>query len=206
MEPATAAASEPTEAGACAGGSADRLSGSAPIDRMDFDHIYSQYFIPVSRWVRAFGAPECEVEDLTQETFLVVRRKLDTFDGRNLPGWIYRIAQRTVSDHLRRAWFRRLLQRSEREPDSLASERRSPDDSLERREAQRELRRILDQISVVRRTAFVLFEIEGFSCDEIAKLEQIPVNTVYTRLYHARKDFLRLVEEAMGRRKEGGTP
>ena len=53
-------------------------------------------------------------------------------------------------------------------------------------------------MSDVRRTAFVLFEIEGYSGEEIAELEQIPLATVYTRLHHARKDFLRLTAEITG--------
>lgn len=203
MELATAAASEPSEVDAYSDSSRPSGLQPAPVDWTNFDCVYAHYFLPVSRWIRAFGAPEYEVEDLTQEVFLVVRRKLALFDGRNLPGWIYRIAQRTVSDHRRRAWFRRLIHRSAREPDSLPCGHRGPGESLERREAQRLLGAILDQMSFVRRTAFTLFEIEGYSCEEIAKLERIPVNTVYTRLYHARKDFLRLVEETMGRSSEG---
>jgi RNA polymerase sigma-70 factor (ECF subfamily) len=45
-----------------------------------------------------------------------------------------------------------------------------------------------------RRTAFVLFEIEGYSGEEIAELFGIPVATVWTRLHHARKDYFRLVD------------
>ena len=43
-----------------------------------------------------------------------------------------------------------------------------------------------------RRTAFVLFEIEGLSGDEIARIQSIPLNTVWTRLHHARREFFAL--------------
>jgi len=200
-----AAESESSGVESCPDYSDDRTSGVRPVHsrELDFERIYAQYFGPVSRWVRAFGAPDSEVDDLTQEVFLVVRRKLDQFDGRNLPAWLYRIAQRTVSDHRRRAWFRRLFRRSQRELDSLASDRSGPADLLERREAERVVRQVLDRMSRVRRTAFALFEIEGYTCEEIAKLEQIPVNTVYTRLHHARKDFFRLLAELTGEPREG---
>ena len=55
--------------------------------------------------------PSSDTEDLAQEIFLVVRRKLDRFDGGNLAGWLYRIAQLTVRDHRRRAWFKNLVLR-----------------------------------------------------------------------------------------------
>ena len=51
-------------------------------------------------------------------------------------------------------------------------------------------------MSDVRRTTFILFEVEGYSGEEIAELQGIPLNTVWTRLHHARKEFLRLVSES----------
>jgi len=165
-----------------------------------FEQIYATWFHEVARWVRAFGGLDADVEDLTQEVFLVVRRKLDTFDGRNLAGWLYRVAQRTVRDYRRRAWFRRVFagKSIETEADNAGGWMRSPDpgEVFEQREAEKTLGAILKQMSTVRRTAFVLFEVEGYSGEEIAELEGIPLNTVWTRLHHARKDFVHLVQKA----------
>ena len=134
-----------------------------------------------------------------------MRRKLSSFDGKNLSGWLYRIAQRTVRDYRRRAWFRGLL-RSKNERNSereSASPGRDPAEAFEQREAERFLSQILDQMNESRRSAFILFEIEGYSGDEIAALEGVPVNTVWTRLHHARKEFASLVGRA---REEGKIP
>jgi RNA polymerase sigma-70 factor (ECF subfamily) len=165
-----------------------------------FEQIYATWFHEVARWVRAFGGLEADVEDLTQEVFMVVRRKLNTFDGRNLAGWLYRVAQRTVRDYRRRAWFRRIFAGKPAEPDaeSPSSWMRPPDpgEIFEQREAEKTLGQILSQMSAVRRSAFILFEVEGYSGEEIAKLEGIPLNTVWTRLHHARKDFVQLVHKA----------
>jgi RNA polymerase sigma-70 factor (ECF subfamily) len=79
-------------------------------------------------------------------------------------------------------------------------------ETLERREAQRIVHKALARMSQVRRSAFMLFEIEGYSGEEIAELEQIPLATVYTRLHHARKDFLRLTAELTGQKPEEPTP
>ena len=166
-----------------------------------FEQIYAAWFHEVARWVRAFGGLEADVEDLTQEVFMVVRRKLGTFDGGNLPGWLYRVAQRTVRDYRRRAWFRRIFAGRPAETEAETSNAwmtRSPDPAeiLEQREAEKTLTEILSQMSAVRRTAFILFEVEGYSGEEIAALESIPLNTVWTRLHHARKDFIVLVQKA----------
>src|SRR5512143_4001275 len=74
---------------------------------LDFDQVYEKWFHEVSRWVRAFWGFDADLDDLTQEGFLVVSRKLHEFDGQNWGGFLYRITQRTVSDYWRRAWFRR---------------------------------------------------------------------------------------------------
>ncbi len=163
-----------------------------------FDAVYTEYFAHVSRWMRAFGAPAADVDDLAQEVFLVVQRKLPSFDGRNLGGWLYRITQRTVSDFRRRSWFKRFYQRSDADPGAIVCDRHGPQESLERRDAAAILERTLVQMSRIRRTAFVLFEVEGYTAQEIAELEGIPVNTVHTRLHHARHDFLRLLSKETG--------
>src|SRR5678815_2164726 len=76
-----------------------------------FRAIYDAWFDDVTRWLYALGVPSSDTEDLAQEIFLVVRRKLAAFDGGNLAGWLYRITQLTVRDHRRRAWFKNLTQR-----------------------------------------------------------------------------------------------
>src|ERR1043165_1483829 len=65
---------------------------------LSFEEIYAQWFHDVSRWIRAFGGLDADLEDLAQEVFLIVRRQLPKFEGDNLGGWLYRITQRTVRD------------------------------------------------------------------------------------------------------------
>jgi RNA polymerase sigma-70 factor (ECF subfamily) len=157
-----------------------------------FESVYRTWFPEVARGVRARGANEADVEDVTQEVLIIVRRKLDQFDGRNLAGFLFRITERTVRDHRRSTWIRRLF----RDPSPL-SELTGPEvdgaDAMEERERRKVLERILARMSEKRRTTFVLFEIEGYSGEEIAQIQSLPVDTVWTRLYHARKDFMRLV-------------
>jgi RNA polymerase sigma-70 factor (ECF subfamily) len=129
----------------------------------------------------------------------VVRRRISSFAGPSLAAWLYGITRKTVSDYRRRAWVRRLFSGKHRSLDALsAAEQVSGVDAVERWEARRILQRVFEQMSHVRRSAFILFEIEGYSGEEIAELEQIPVATVYTRLHHARRDFLRLTAAMTG--------
>jgi RNA polymerase sigma-70 factor (ECF subfamily) len=168
---------------------------------LSFDSVYRTWFYDVARWVRARGANEADIEDLTQEVFIIVRRKLDQFDGRNLAGFLYRITERTVRDHRRSSWIRNFFRRPASLPELEAPQADSLQ-ALQQQEKRRALDRILAQMSEKRRTTFVLFEIEGYSGDEIAKIQSIPVETVWTRLHHARKDFLRLVGELPSSERE----
>jgi RNA polymerase sigma-70 factor (ECF subfamily) len=173
------------------------LAVTAPVHRAatpaaDFDALYQQRFRDVLRWLRALGARPGELEDLAQEVFIVVRRKLPSFRDGNLDGWLFKIAKLTVRDHGRRAWFRRVFRRGGPavELDELPSPAADPEQALERRERQRLFHRLVAEMSGARRETFLLFEVEGLSGEEIARLHEVPINTVWTRLHHARREFV----------------
>ena len=168
-----------------------------------FATIYEAWFFDVVRWICVLGMPLSEAEDLAQEVFLVVGRKLASFDGGNEAGWLYRITELTVRDHRRRAWFKNLFARRRRDVDldKMAHTDNSPAHAYEHKEDQVVLQRILMKIGKKRRVTFVLFEIEGCSGEEIAAIQDIPLGTVWTRLHHARKEFWKLVADL--RRQEG---
>ncbi len=176
--------------------SAERTLENVQLDgknQLGFENVYQTWFHEVCRWSRALGGLNADVEDIAQEVFLVVRRKLDDFDGQHLRAWLYRITQRTVSDYRRRAWFRRVVRPAAGFLNQLVDPADGPREIVQKREVELHVAEVLDKMSTVRRTAFILFEIEGYSGEEIADLEQISVATVYTRLHHARKDFFKLI-------------
>jgi len=156
---------------------------------LDFSALYDTWFEHVVRWLRALGAPEAEQEDLAQEVFLIVRRKLPSFDGRNVPGWLFQIARRQVLRYRRLRWVQRVFALGNDEELELPEIEGSPLSLLETKERAALVDRLLAELSEKRRVVFALFEIEGYSGEEIAELLDTPVNTVWTRLHHARKDF-----------------
>jgi len=170
-----------------------------------FREIYDRWFGDVVRWLYALGVPASDTEDLAQEIFLVVQRKLGRFDGGNLAGWLYRIAQLTVRDHRRRAWFKNLTVRR-RDIDLSRAALTSPGPAARYEEAEnrRLVQALVAGMSEKLRTAFVLFEIEGYSGEEIARIQDIPLGTVWTRLHLARKEFWKLLNKH--READGGAP
>ena len=161
-----------------------------------FRDVYERWFEDVVKWLYALGMPSSDTEDLAQEIFLVVRRKLNRFDGGNLAGWLYRIAQLTVRDHRRRNWFKNLtLRRRNVDLAKLAVGTPGPEARYAEAENRRRFQALVARMSEKLRTTFVLFEIEGYSGEEIARIQDIPLGTVWTRLHLARKEFWRLLKK-----------
>lgn len=158
----------------------------------EFGQFYDHWFEHVSRLVSLLGGPEADREDILQEVFLVVRRRLPSFDGLNPRGWLYRITRRQVRDFRNRAWVKHIFtRRRDEEPDALAADGQ-PERELETKQRHRVLGAILAKMNPDRRVAFVLFEIDGLSGEEIAQIQGVPLNTVWTRLRTARKEFFEL--------------
>jgi RNA polymerase sigma-70 factor (ECF subfamily) len=168
-----------------------------------FESVYHEHFRQVVSWIRAMGAPDADMEDIAQDVFLVVRRKLPRFREGNLAGWLYRITKFRVRNYRRLAWFRNLFSRGQSletiEPAAIGS---TPAMTLEQKEDQQAISRILNRMSDKRRETLVLFEIEGYSGLEIAALQGVPVKTVWTRLHHARKDLVAMVAELREQRRQ----
>ena len=168
-------------------GAEKALVEAPPGPPLEFRAIYERWFPDVSRWIRAMGGPEAEREDLVQDVFLVVHRRLADFDGQNVAGWLYQIARHRVRDFRRLLWVKHLMFGSVPLSDSLTKGGASPADSLETNEKRVLLERLLDNLNESERAAVVLFEIDGYSGEEIAEIQGVPVNTVWARIHKARK-------------------
>ncbi len=128
-----------------------------------------------------------------QEVLLVVHRRADSFDPARarVTTWLFGICLRVA-----RGYRRRQQRRRESPVDSAPEccDAETPETELGRRDAQRRLLAALDAMSVEKRAAFVLFELEGLSCGEIAELMGVPVGTVHSRIHAARRIFKRALE------------
>ena len=137
-------------------------------------------------------------EDLTQEVFAVVHRRLEEFEGRSkLTTWLFQIAYRVVGAHVRRERLRGIVAATL--PIELAS-RDVTHDPYERIEQSIALARAVRKLAWKKRAVLVLHEVEGWTCELIAERMDVPVATVWTRLHHARKELAELVarEERRG--------
>lgn len=159
----------------------------AELDALGFDEIYATWYDEVSRWIRAMGGPDAEREDLVQDVFVIVHRRLGDFDGRNLPGWLYQIARRRVRDFRRLLWVKNLVARRSPLPEGLTLVSPGPEEDLETKEKRELLERLLRKLNESERAALVLFEVEGYTGQQIAAVQEVPLNTVWARIHKARK-------------------
>ena len=150
-------------------------------ERLSFEEVYEKHFDYVYRVISRLSG-ERDVDDLVQDVFAVVHQRLGDFEGRaQLTTWLFRIALRVVGAHVRRERLRRRCLALF----GLGKESPAASDP----EIARAVRRALDSLSFKKRTVLVLVEVEGWSCTEIGDKLGVPVDTVYTRLYHARREL-----------------
>ncbi len=137
------------------------------------------------RFLRRLGVPTADLEDVTQEVFLVVHRQLPTFAGRSsLRTWIFGICTRTASNYQRKAYRRRERATAEPPTESAADD---PHRNLAQRERAAWLLAALADLPEPQRQVFVLYELEDLSMPEVARVVGCPLSTAYSRLRSGRQ-------------------
>jgi RNA polymerase sigma-70 factor (ECF subfamily) len=173
-----------------------RLSSMPVATHMDAAALYTEHAQFVWLSLQRLGVREPDLEDLLQEVFMVVHQQLPNFEGRSkATTWLFGICFRVAAAHRRRAYRRREELGNEKAEQMAASD--DPEELTAALQARRQLDAALDTLELEKRAVFVMFEIDGLSCQEIANIVDVPVGTVYSRLHSARADF----QKALGRMK-----
>ena len=151
-----------------------------------FEDVYDEHFDFVWRSVRRLGVPAAAVDDAVQDVFVVVHRRGHEFEGRSsVRTWLFGIVV-----HVARAHRRRKTLEPAADPDTLEDVARSgPQAQAEAREAMRLLYEVLDTLEDEKREVLVLIDVEEMTAPEAAEVLSVKLNTVYTRLRAARRDF-----------------
>jgi RNA polymerase sigma-70 factor (ECF subfamily) len=155
-----------------------------------FRAFYERNFRFVYRIVSRLTDRQADVDDLTQEIFTIAGHKLPAFEGRaKETTWLYRIASNVVNAERRKRRRQQILGLRWLKPAAEEEMVDGPDRDVERNDAQTLVRDVLATISEKKRTVFILFELEGLPGAEVAEIVGCPLDTMWTRLFHARREF-----------------
>jgi RNA polymerase sigma-70 factor (ECF subfamily) len=158
---------------------------------------------PLERFVRRLLPGGDDAHDVCQETFLRILRRADGYrEGGRFSTWMYQIALNLCRDRRRkrRRWTSIVAEGlfDDDDPSRFADPADSwnrPDDDAARGELRRMVGRALERIPADQREVLVLKEFEGLRYREIADLVGIPIGTVMSRLYTARRRLAEALEE-----------
>lgn len=168
-------------------------------DLAALEELFNRYRNQVfSLAYRMTGNPS-DAEDLCQEIFLQVMRKVGSFEGRSsFSTWLYRVAMNRSRDYLRRKKRSPELLSHEGDPPERHDPHTATSGGLESvaiaSEAKRLVQDALMELPVSLRAPLVLHELEGMQYHEVASLLKLPVGTVKSRIFRARIKLAEVLE------------
>lgn len=152
------------------------------------DQVYEEHVDFVWRSARSLGVREMNIDDVVQEVFVVVQRRLAEFEGRSdIKTWLFGITRRVVRSHVRQQIRSRTQTETSAEladPNAACAE-----SQLATLEGARLLYALLDQLDADLREVFVLSELEEMSGPAIAEALDLELSNVYARVRRARLAF-----------------
>jgi len=159
-------------------------------DLRAFEDLYRAYHPRLTRFLMTMTRRPPLVEEVLNDTMMVVWNRPERFNGASkVSTWIFAIAYRTALSALRR--------QDVPVEDHQADERPSPDPGPERRLGERQahaaLLGALDSLSADHRAVVDLTYFHEMGYREIAEIMACPVDTVKTRMFHARRQLKRIL-------------
>ena len=184
-------------------------------DRRAFKVLMERYQRRVYAVAFGFLRNQEDALDVVQEAFIKVHRYIGKFQGNSgFYTWLYRIVANLCIDHLRRAKRHRdvefddRIRHDEREAHAGTdlthlTQLGDPREMLRRKEILAAVHESLDHLSDKHRAVIIMREFQGMSYEEMAQAMECSKGTIMSRLFHARKNMQRLLQQRLGPMFEG---
>ena len=165
-------------------------------DPHGYEILVEEYADLVFRAAYRVVQNEQDAEDIMQETFLSVYKKIGKFRGDSkLSSWLYRIASNAALDLVRAKGrkqgkdtaFDEMTAIEDEEYDPVDNETLHPEDEVLQNESLEDLREALAKMPVRLREVYLLYMVDGLSLREIAENLDIKLSTAKVRVHRARK-------------------
>ena len=139
-------------------------------------------------------------EDLEQEVFVKVWKNQDKYEEKgNFKTWINTIAKNLSKDYLKSA-DRRVQQNSTADEEvinSIKDNKVTPESALMAKIRQRRIIQAIESLKPKFKEVIMLSEIEGYTYEQIAEKLQVPIGTVKSRIYNAKKELAQQLEDLL---------
>lgn len=176
---------------------ADAIERAKQGDAAAFEQLYEMHRRRVYSLCLRMTSNTAAAEDLTQEAFLQLFRKIGTFRGESaFSTWLHRMAVNVVLMQLRKKNLPvvPLDETAEGEDEAPKKELGAPDSRLASSIDRLELKRSIDSLPPGYRTIFVLHDVEGYEHNEIAELVGCSVGNSKSQLHKARLKLRELLK------------
>lgn len=158
---------------------------------LDSRTLFSRYSAFVASFLYRLGAPVHEIEDLVQDVFIIAHKRGGYRPGAASPKTflaLIALEAKLANERRDNRWI--MAHRSELAGITVGDRPEEPESFLATKRAADKFQRILNTIDSGARTVFILFELQGESCESISAGLGIKLGTVYSRLHNARNKFL----------------
>lgn len=181
---------------------ADAIRLAQQGDAAAFERIYRLHSRRVYALCLRMVGNAAEAEDLTQEAFLQLFRKIHTFRGESaFSTWLHRLAVNVVLMKLRKKSIPETSLEEQTEPDEESGGPRKdvggPDLLLTGSIDRVNLQRAIDELPPGYKTVFVLHDIQGYEHNEIAKIMDCSIGNSKSQLHKARMRLRELLQETL---------
>ncbi len=193
------------------GDSPDIVSHSPSAPHLTVEQVFHDYAPRVYHVARRMLSNDLDAEDVTQDVFLQVARKLPTFRGDSaFPTWLHRVTVNAALAHRRKRAVYEGLYVSTSEQEFLEEGQRPgtarpwvsrPEEALLDGEIRQVIEKAIRRLPETYREVFVLADVEGLSNAEIGERLELGLSAVKSRLHRARQ----LMREALTPYFEGST-
>ncbi|MGI6394776.1 MAG: RNA polymerase sigma factor [bacterium] len=167
-------------------------------DQAAWTELIKRYYGKVSATVyRVFGYSS-EAEDVVQEVFMELAKSVKNFRrDSSFSTFLYRVSVNTTYRYIKRNTSKDVVSDSLEFLSNLLLSKKSDASPLERKETAAIVNNALKSLSLEKRMAIVLFEVENLTLKEISEILKLPLQTVWSRIYNGRKELFQKLSESL---------
>ena len=168
-----------------------------------FNFLMTKYYQRVYASLFTFTKSKEDSEDLSQQTFIKVWKKINSFRGDSaFFTWVYRIAINLAKNHVVSSNYKK--DKVNISADAIEMDFAShanPETDLMHSQSLNNVRSFINGLPESLRTAFTLRESDGLSYEEISLITDTPIGTVRSRIFRARESVLEFISQESANEK-----